>query len=51
MALTVNEKGFKLDEATMPKQADSTAATVADLKADFNALLTKLQNAGLMAKE
>ena len=29
-------------------QADSTAATIADLKADFNALLAKLQAAGLM---
>ena len=30
-------------------QADSTATTIADLKADFNALLAKLQAAGLMA--
>lgn len=29
-------------------QVDSTAATVADLKADFNALLAKLRAAGLM---
>ena len=29
-------------------QADSTAATIADLKGDFNALLAKLQAAGLM---
>ena len=29
-------------------QADSTATTIADLKADFNALLAKLQAAGLM---
>ena len=30
-------------------QADSAATTIADLKTDFNALLTKLQAAGLMA--
>ena len=29
-------------------QADSTATTIADLKTDFNALLAKLQAAGLM---
>jgi len=29
-------------------QADSMAATIADLKTDFNALLAKLQAAGLM---
>ncbi len=29
-------------------QADSTAATVSDLKDDFNALLAKLQAANLM---
>ena len=29
-------------------QADSTATTIADLKADVNALLAKLQAAGLM---
>lgn len=29
-------------------QDDSTASTIADLKADFNALLSKLQTAGLM---
>jgi len=33
----------------MPVQAASTAADVATLKTDFNALLTKLKNAGLMA--
>lgn len=30
-------------------QADSTAESVADLAADFNALLSKLRAAGLMA--
>ena len=29
-------------------QAASTATTIADLKTDFNALLTKLKTAGLM---
>ena len=29
-------------------QADSTAATIADLKSDFNSLLTKLKSSGLM---
>ena len=29
-------------------QADSTATTIADLRADFNALLAKLKTAGLM---
>ena len=32
-------------------QADSTASTVAVLKDDFNALLTKLKAAGLMEAE
>lgn len=32
-------------------QAASTATTIADLKADFNALLAKLKTAGLMATE
>ena len=32
----------------MASQVDSTAATIADLKADFNTLLTKLRAAGLM---
>ena len=35
--------------APAPNQADSTATTIADLKTDFNALLAKLQAAGLMA--
>lgn len=30
-------------------QTDSTATTIADLKTDFNALLAKLNAAGLMA--
>ena len=34
--------------ARAANQADSTATTIADLKTDFNALLAKLQAAGLM---
>jgi len=40
--LTVNQE-------VMPVQAASTASDVAGLKTDFNALLTKLKNAGYMA--
>lgn len=32
-------------------QSDSTATTIADLKTDFNSLLAKLKNAGLMQSE
>jgi hypothetical protein len=32
-------------------QAESIAATVADLKTDFNALLAKLKTAGLMTAD
>ena len=39
-------EGTPLERAA--NQADSTAATIADLKTDFNALLAKLQAAGLM---
>ena len=42
--LTIN--GIALTRAA--NQADSTAATIADLNTDFNALLAKLQAAGLM---
>ena len=35
--------------APATNQADSTATTIAELKTDFNALLAKLQAAGLMA--
>ena len=45
-------KGGKFSKsASMEKQDASTAATVSDLKDDFNALLIKLKNAGLMAGE
>ena len=33
------------------KQADSTATTITDFKTDFNALLAKLKDAGLMETE
>lgn len=49
MAKVISDEGFELKEATMPKQADSTATAVATLKDDFNALLKKLQDAGYMA--
>jgi len=40
------------DEVTpAANQADSTAATIAALKEDFNALLTKLKTAGLMVAD
>jgi len=32
-------------------QAESAATTIADLKSDFNALLLKLKNAGIMAAD
>lgn len=32
-------------------QVDSIATTIADLKADFNALLAKLKGAGIMSAE
>lgn len=40
-----------LTAKTAANQADSTAADVAGLVTDFNALLAKLQSAGLMAAE
>ena len=40
-------KGGPIAQAAV--QADSTAATAADIVTDFNALLTKLKAAGLMA--
>ena len=40
-----------LEGGLMENQAASTATSVADLKTDFNALLTKLKSAGLMAPD
>jgi hypothetical protein len=45
----VTFKGTQLKPAAL--QADSTAVDVADLVADFNALLLKLKTAGLMESE
>lgn len=42
----ININGIPLTR--MAAQADSTAADITALKDDFNALLTKLKNAGLM---
>ena len=45
------EGQFILNGASIARaanQADSAATTIADLKTDFNALLAKLQAAGLM---
>lgn len=41
----------KLTAAEAVIQADSVAETVETLKTDFNALLTKLKSAGIMASE
>lgn len=45
----VTFNGTELKPAAI--QADSTAVDVADLVADFNALLLKLKTAGLMESE
>jgi len=45
----VTFNGSQLKPAAL--QADSTAVDVADLVADFNALLLKLKTAGLMESE
>ena len=53
LAITAEGKitfdGTQLKPAAL--QADSTAIDVADLAADFNALLLKLKTAGLMESE
>ena len=53
LAITTEGKitfdGAELKPAAL--QADSTAVDVADLVADFNALLLKLKTAGLMESE
>jgi hypothetical protein len=40
-----------LDGLVADNQLDSTATTIAELKTDFNGLLTKLKAAGLMAAD
>jgi len=42
-------EGVQLERAV--NQPDSIAATIEELKADFNALLIKLKNAGLMVAD
>jgi hypothetical protein len=39
--------GF-IGQSKMTSQADSTATDIATIKADFNSLLARLKNAGLM---
>lgn len=46
--LKVNGQPVNLSFTPAANQADSTAADVGDLVADFNALLAKLKAAGLM---
>ena len=47
--MTVYQKGqWEKVGTRLPNQANSTAATLADLVTDFNALLTKLRNNGVM---
>ena len=41
-----NEVSFQIEH-----QADSAAATLSELTADFNELLAKLQEAGIMKKQ
>lgn len=45
------QKGAKVVGYQAEKQADSVATDVAGIVADFNALLAKLQSAGLMKSE
>ncbi len=49
--LSVTAEGVLSADGVTPAvaQADSTATTIADLKADFNALLAALRSAGLLA--
>ncbi len=47
--MTVYQKGqWEKVGTRLPNQTDSVAATVADLRADFNALLAKMRNNGIM---
>ncbi|MDD4688515.1 MAG: head fiber protein [Eubacteriales bacterium] len=49
--LEIKEGAILIGLPTALNQADSTATTIEDLVTDFNALLTKLKNAGLMKLE
>ena len=42
-----NISGFPICES----QSESTASTIAELKSDFNALILKLKQAGLMKQD
>ncbi len=46
--LELKEKAILIGFPKAENQADSTATTVADLKSDFNSLLSKLKSSGLM---
>ena len=57
---TATVTGMQLDYATdqtagsvyqATNQSESAATTIADLKSDFNALLLKMKNAGIMAAD
>ena len=47
--LIIDEGGSIEGLPVAENQAESTASTVATLKEDFNALLAKMQEAGIMA--
>lgn len=47
-ALEIKEGASVTGFPQAENQADSTATTVADLKSDFNYLLSKLKSSGLM---
>jgi hypothetical protein len=49
--LKINEDAIVEGFPMAKNQAESTATTIADLKNDFNALLTKLKVAGIMEVE
>lgn len=47
-ALEIKEGASVTGLPKAENQADSTASTIADLKSDFNSLLSKLKSSGLM---
>lgn len=52
--LEIKEGATVTGLSSIPKaenQADSTATTIADLKSDFNDLLSKLKESGLMEQD
>lgn len=46
--LELKEKAILIGFPKVENQIDSTATTIADLKTDFNSLLSKLKSSGLM---